>query len=1250
MEENYSTSYQNKPQSNNQINSKINNNHQALHYQKVNTSFKQIIFDQTKHSLNSNSPKIKKECQMRENEENYVSVISLNEKYDLSDNSQQMGRSQYDIILQGSDRKVISGIQPLNSTIYPKINLYWKQEENSKFDHFNEEKSSARQPLFQNTDNKDQENRLSISFGVNSDSQNENIYQNQIEQKQSKSKKSIHNDRRRSSNLQLQQQMLKFEQSLQKMIQDKDNNNSESKDDEVSNQLSDLEMSQRQKQKITLQKSQECGLKNDLHQNQLDIQKLKKKEEKLRNQFIIRVKHFQRFLKNMKNLSQSFKFRTMSLDQKQKFNDLSFFQSKKKQMTMAIDGQQIISKAINKIFSKIIGFIPVFNPLNLAIISFELVVLVILVTQMLVLPLADSFDIDLLERGISQIIFYTIPAIIFITAILIKLNTGFFKENIVVNNRKKILLNYYNSGGLAIDIITVSSILINQFTQNSFVYLFFLLRLYQIQNSLSKVDTKFSLSQRVPHSFQIIKLIFLVLMLAHMNGCIFNYVAKNLDESWLTKNNLRNSDWYVRYINSVYFSFITMVTVGYGDITPISLQEKVFVIFMVVYSCGAFGYIVSSIGNIFTERAQIKAKYKQVFYLLNFYFIFIYQKQRSQLVDIIHYMRTRNIDQTIQSQVFQYLHYLEQMDHYNHQKGEQIVQKLSPYLQSQINMNSYYPFLNKTNIFKLNFKNSILVNSSLKMKELTFGPGQIIFNENDCDNRIFYILKGEVQLSNNNHNICVKDENDNCFGISEFFSGEARNLQAKSKTVSQILYLELGQFKEVLKEDPLEYEKFCCIKEQIIESRIVVDQSCYFCKQFNHVYDKCPFFTIKNQRQLVIERSKVSISQNRQKHQRKKKLKFNCKVENNEVRLNLKAIRLNFINNQAIDKYQMVQLVANAMQMETDQDFYKKYDAFYLKHVCDQEFQTVLIPYDKIFEEFYTEDESCEEEQEGNDNLNPTPNIQKKLSRSSIQGSDNFLDEQRNLSQTSIVSSSNQRKKSVHQLTQMATQNSSNINQGSTIQNDRASIFKDTLSSTTSKKPTLPRQQSTKRLSNLTHNQNQNISRLSQKILDDNIIKHIINLVSQTQAKKIEYQIEMQSQIQRDEFFTISDLDKMQEFTRFFPKNNYSSVIEQCNKLILKKQRVVIKRRKRSVKKNTVIQSPGMWKNRSQNRQNTISNNIQNLSFSSCFLSDQQINSPIQNNNPQNHQNFISDKQNESKFSYYKQPDIPKSSFFKQQQ
>jgi hypothetical protein len=35
-----------------------------------------------------------------------------------------------------------------------------------------------------------------------------------------------------------------------------------------------------------------------------------------------------------------------------------------------------------------------------------------------------------------------------------------------------------------------------------------------------------------------------------------------------------------------------MVTVGYGDNAPISIREKIYVIFQAVISCGIFAYIV----------------------------------------------------------------------------------------------------------------------------------------------------------------------------------------------------------------------------------------------------------------------------------------------------------------------------------------------------------------------------------------------------------------------------------------------------------------------------------------------------------------------------------------------------------------------------------------------------------------------------------------------------------------------------------
>lgn len=45
-----------------------------------------------------------------------------------------------------------------------------------------------------------------------------------------------------------------------------------------------------------------------------------------------------------------------------------------------------------------------------------------------------------------------------------------------------------------------------------------------------------------------------------------------------------------------------MITVGYGDITPKTSIEKIFVIIMTIISCGQFAYTVNTIGSIIHEK------------------------------------------------------------------------------------------------------------------------------------------------------------------------------------------------------------------------------------------------------------------------------------------------------------------------------------------------------------------------------------------------------------------------------------------------------------------------------------------------------------------------------------------------------------------------------------------------------------------------------------------------------------------------
>lgn len=92
------------------------------------------------------------------------------------------------------------------------------------------------------------------------------------------------------------------------------------------------------------------------------------------------------------------------------------------------------------------------------------------------------------------------------------------------------------------------------------------------------------------------KLFLFVLFFAHVLGCIFHYAARQEDpeNSWL--GDLFNADWYIRYVNTLYWGVTTMTTVGYGDITPQNATERLLGIFLLLVACGGFAFTMNSIG------------------------------------------------------------------------------------------------------------------------------------------------------------------------------------------------------------------------------------------------------------------------------------------------------------------------------------------------------------------------------------------------------------------------------------------------------------------------------------------------------------------------------------------------------------------------------------------------------------------------------------------------------------------------------
>ena len=157
------------------------------------------------------------------------------------------------------------------------------------------------------------------------------------------------------------------------------------------------------------------------------------------------------------------------------------------------------------------------------------------------------------------------------------------------------------------------------------------------------------------------------------------------------------------YFASIYWSVMTLTSIGYGDIVPVNRAEHIFVIFCMVMGGVCWAYILGSICASASNLNPAKAEFQRT------------------MDDLNRFMARRGIDDDMQERFRAY--FINARSAVHESTAQHLMERMSPALAAEC-VAASHPHLRHKVFFLKNCSRSFMVSVVAKFRTETFGPSE----------------------------------------------------------------------------------------------------------------------------------------------------------------------------------------------------------------------------------------------------------------------------------------------------------------------------------------------------------------------------------------------------------------------------------------------------------------------------------------------------------------------------------------------